>query len=95
MAQPALSGEGKVQCDGGDGASGDEERLECPGANVANIWEFPGLDGWILFDIRVDEPVDEHREEHAKPHNGGYDWKPLSKEMLDGDWIQGRRKLLS
>ena len=61
----ALSGEGEIEEDGGDGAAGDEEGLEALRADVGYIGYVLGGGHagvvWGAFDF----PGDEHGEEHA------------------------------
>lgn len=66
MAQPALGEEGQVEEDDGDGGAGDEERLELLRANVADVGDgAAALHGRVDAAVCVDDPVEEHAEEHA------------------------------
>lgn len=78
MTQPALGEEGQVEGDGGEDAARDEEGLELLGANVADIGE--GLarpDRRVALPVGVDDPVEEHAQEHAEPDEAGEDGEPL------------------
>lgn len=66
VAQPALGEEGQVEEDDGDGGAGDEERLELLRANVADVGDgAAALHGRVDAAVCVDDPVEEHAEEHA------------------------------
>lgn len=66
VAQPALGEEGQVEEDDGDGGAGDEERLELLRTNVADVGDgAAALHGRVDAAVCVDDPVEEHAEEHA------------------------------
>lgn len=66
VTQPSLGEEGQVKRDDGDAGARDEEGLEIAGANVADVCDggirvHPG----VVPVVGVDDPVEEHAEEHA------------------------------
>lgn len=66
VAQPALGDKGQVKSDGGDAGAGNEERLEGGGANVADVGNVGvGSHEAVGFLVLVNDPVEEHAEEHA------------------------------
>lgn len=72
MTQPALGNECKIQGDGRDGRSNDEERLEAKGADVTDEGDLcVDGHGWEVRASLVDCPVDEHAEEHPQPDDAG------------------------
>lgn len=75
VTEPALGGKGQVKGDGGDGGAGDEEGLELEGANVADVGEgHVALLGGEVLPVLVDDPPEEHAQEHAEPYGAGEDW---------------------
>lgn len=74
VAEPAVGKEGEVEEDGGEDAAGDEEGLEVVGADVADVGDGLGRrHGGVDCAVGVDDPVEEHAEEHAEPDEARYD----------------------
>lgn len=89
VAEPALGDKGEVEEDGDDDGARDEEGLELGGANVANVdnggvrvHEAVGLL------VLVDDPVQEHAEEHAEPDEAGDDGEPLGGKERFSDELR-------
>lgn len=79
MPQPALGEEGKVEEDGGDAGTGDEEWFEPFCAYITDIGDaLVGVHGGVVW-FTDDIPMDEEAQEHAEPAQAGDDWEDLLK----------------
>lgn len=68
MAQPALADKGEVEEDCGEDAAGDEERPQLLGANVADEGDCGVFGhGGKMAGVVVDDPPEEHSQEHGQP----------------------------
>lgn len=72
VSQPTLGDKRQVEEDGGEDAAGDEERAQAVGTDVADVGDVGSLGhGGVAAAVLVDDPREEHTEEHAQPDEAG------------------------
>lgn len=83
VAQPARGQHGQVEEEADDAGAGDEERLQHVGANVGDEDDADVLVLVVVGPrVVVDDPVQEHAEQHAEPDEGRDDGQPLQQKRL-------------
>jgi hypothetical protein len=91
VSEKALCEEGEVKGDGGDGGTGDEERLHLIGANVADVGKrHVGVNGRIPLTVGADDPEEQHAQKCPQPDEAREDWKPLCNEGVRSTQIRSR-----